>query len=87
MYITKDKRKHIKDKHIENSGIHYTANLTANNMLFFIKDKLSKMILDFRTGRFCFSLSEVPSEIEDEGDWAVRIITVTILFYNFKDLV
>lgn len=86
VYITNDKRKLRKAKQIDNSGIYYEANLSANNIISFIKDLLSKMNLD--TEDFSFSLSEVPFDINDESTWIEGLIPVAKLFYYFvEDLV
>ena len=86
VYITNDKRKLRKAKQIDNSGIYYEANLSANNIISFIKDLLSKMNLD--TEDFSFSLSEVPFDINDESTWVEGLIPVAKLFYYFvEDLV
>ena len=86
IYITNDERKLRKAKQIDNSGIYYEANLSANNIISFIKDLLSKMNLD--TEDFSFSLSEVPFDINDESTWGEGLIPVAKLFYYFvEDLI
>lgn len=86
IYITNDERKLRKAKQIDNSGIYYEANLSANNIISFIKDLLSKMNLD--TEDFSFSLSEVPFDINDESTWVEGLIPVAKLFYYFvEDLI
>lgn len=86
VYITNDERKLRKAKQIDNSGIYYEANLSANNIVSFIKDLLSKMNLD--ADDFSFSLSEVPFDINDESTWIAGFVPVAKLFYNLiEDLV
>ena len=86
VYITNDERKLRKAKQIDNSGIYYEANLSANNIVSFIKDLLSKMNLD--TEDFSFSLSEVPFDINNESTWVEGLIPVAKLFYYLiEDLV
>lgn len=86
VYITNDERKLRKAKQIDNCGIYYEANLSANNIISFIKDLLSKMNLD--TEDFSFSLAEVPFDINDESTWGEGLIPVAKLFYYFvEDLV
>lgn len=86
VYITNDERKLRKAKQIDNCGIYYEANLSANNIISFIKDLLSKMNLD--TEDFSVSLAEVPFGINDESTWSEGLIPVAKLFYYFvEDLV
>lgn len=85
-YISNDKRKLRKPKQIDNSGVYYETNLSANNILSFIKDILTRLQLDIDD--FSFSLSEVPFDIDNEETWAEGLISVAKLFYNFiEDLV
>lgn len=81
-YITNDERKLRKGKQIENSGIFYEVNLSANNIISFIKDLILKMNLDIDD--FSFSLS-VPFDINDETTWEQGIIPVGKLFYNLAE--
>ena len=86
VYITNDDRQLRKAKQIDNSGVYYEANLSANNIVSFIKDVLSKMNLDSED--FSFSLSEVPFDVKDESTWETGMIPVAKLFYNLlEDLV
>ena len=86
VYITNDDRQLRKAKQIDNSGVYYEANLSANNIVSFIKDVLSKMNLDSED--FSFSLSEVPFDVKDESTWESGMIPVAKLFYNLlEDLV
>lgn len=86
VYISNDERKFRKPKQIDNSGIYYEANLSANNIISFIKDLLEKMQLDVED--FSFSLSEIPFDIDNEDTWVEGMIPVAKLFYNFmEDLV
>lgn len=86
IYITNDKRKLHKSKQIDNSGIYFEVNLSANNIVSFIKDLLVQMSLE--TDDFSFSLSEVPFDINDENTWAEGMIPVAKLFYNLiSDLI
>lgn len=86
VYISNDERKFRKPKQIDNSGIYYEANLSANNIISFIKDLLEKMQLD--VDDFSFSLSEMPFDIDNEDTWVEGMIPVAKLFYNFmEDLV
>lgn len=86
VYMTNDERLLRKAKQIDNSGIYYETNLSANNIVSFIKDLLSKMNLD--TEDFSFSLSEVPFDINDESTWLEGVIKVAQLFYCLiEDLV
>lgn len=63
VYITNDERKLRKSKQIDKSGIYYEVNLSANNIISFIKDLLLKMNLDYDD--FSFSLYEVPFNINN----------------------
>lgn len=63
VYITNDERKLRKSKQIDTSGIYYEANLSANNIISFIKDLLLKMNLDYDD--FSFSLYEVSFNINN----------------------
>ena len=84
--ISNDERKIRKPKQIDNSGIYFEANLSANGIISFIKDLLAKLQLD--TDDFSFSLSGVPFDIDNEDTWAEGLIPVAKLFYNFvEDLV
>lgn len=86
VYITNDDRQLRKAKQIDNSGVYYEANLSANNIVSFIKNVLIKMNLDSED--FSFSLSEVPFDINDESTWETGMIPVAKLFYNLlEDLV
>ena len=46
IYISNDERKIRKPKQIDNSGIYFEANLSANGIISFIKDLLAKLQLD-----------------------------------------
>ena len=81
--ISNDERKIRKPKQIDNSGIYFEANLSANGIISFIKDMLVKLQLD--TDDFSFSLSEVPFDIDNEDTWAEGLIPVAKLFYNFVE--
>lgn len=83
IYISNDERKIRKPKQIDNSGIYFEANLSANGIISFIKDLLAKLQLD--TDDFSFSLSEVPFDIDNEDTWAEGVIPVAKLFYNFVE--
>lgn len=83
IYISNDERKIRKPKQIDNSGIYFEANLSANGIISFIKDLLAKLQLD--TDDFSFSLSEVPFDIDNEDTWAEGLIPVAKLFYNFVE--
>lgn len=81
IYISNDERKLRKAKQIDSSGIYYETNLSANNIVSFIKDLLVKMRVE--TDDFSFSLSEVPFDINNEDTWEDGMIPVAKLFYNF----
>lgn len=83
IYISNDERKIRKPKQIDNSGIYFEANLSANGIISFIKDLLAKLQLD--TDDFSFSLSEVPFDIDNEDTWVEGLIPVAKLFYNFVE--
>lgn len=86
VYITNDERQLRKAKQIDNSGIYYEANLSANNIASFIKGLLLKMNVD--ADDFSFFLSEVPFDISDERTWVTGLVPVAKLFYNLiEDLV
>ncbi len=82
-YISNDERKLRKAKQIENSGIFFEINLSANNIISFIKDLLLQLNLDIDD--FSFSISEAPFSIDDESTWLEGMIPVAKLFYNFMD--
>lgn len=79
-YISNDDRKFRKAKQIDNSGIYFESNLSANNIISFIKNLLEKMNLD--TDDFSFSLSEAPFDINDGDTWLEGMVSVAKLFYN-----
>ena len=83
IYISNDERKIRKPKQIDNSGIYFEVNLSANGIISFIKDLLAKLQLD--TDDFSFSLSEVPFDIDNEDTWVEGLIPVAKLFYNFVE--
>lgn len=83
VYITNDGRQLRRAKQIENSGIFYETNLSANNIISFVKDLLIKMNLD--TEDFSFSLSEIPFDVNDENTWEEGVISVAKLFYNLMN--
>lgn len=86
IYISNDDRQFRRAKQIEKSGIYFETNLSANNILSFVKDLLIKMNLD--SADFSFSLSEVPFDINDEESWSEDLIPVAKLFYNLiEDLI
>ena len=86
IYISNDKRKLRKSRQIDNSGIYFEVNLSANSIVSFIKDLLVQMGLE--TDDFSFSLSEVPFDINEENTWAEGMIPVAKLFYNLiSDLI
>ena len=49
-----DERKIRKPKQIDNSGIYFEANLSANGIISFIKDLLAKLQLDTDDFSFYF---------------------------------
>ncbi|MGO5444181.1 DUF262 domain-containing protein [Faecalimonas sp. LCP19S3_D12] len=79
-YISNDERKLRKAKQIDNSGIYFETNLSANNIISFIKNLLEKMNLDIDD--FSFSLSEAPLDVNDENTWSEGMLPVAKLFYN-----
>ena len=86
VYITNDDRQLRKAKQVENSGIFYETNLSANNIISFVKDLLLKMNLEVED--FSFLLSEIPFDINDEATWGEGLIPVAKLFYNLlEDLI
>lgn len=82
-YISNDKRKFRRAKQIDNSGIFFETNLSAKNIISFIKDLLLNMNLD--TDDFSFSLSEVPFDINNENTWIEGMLPVAKLFYNLME--
>lgn len=86
VYISNDERKFRKPKQIDNSGIYFETNLSANSIVSFIKNLLVELQLD--NDDFSFLLSEVPFDIDNEETWTEGLISVAKLFYNFvEDLV
>ena len=86
IYITNDERQLRKSRQIDNSGIFFEANLSANTIISFVTDLMEKMELD--ADDFSFSLSEVPFDINDESTWEEGMIPVAKLFFNLvEDLV
>lgn len=83
IYISNDERKLFRPKQIESSGIYYEANLSANSIVWFIKNLLDKMQLS--TDDFSFSLSEIPFDIQNEQTWTEGLIPVAKLFYYFTE--
>ena len=81
VYITNDARQLRKGKQIENSGIYFEMNLSANGIISFIKDLLLKLQLD--ADDFSFSLAEVPFSATDESSWETG--AVAKLFFNFVE--
>lgn len=85
-YISNDDRNLRKAKQIDNSCVYFETNLSANNIISFIKDLMIKIGLELDD--FSFSLSEVPFDITSEETWQERIIPVAKLFYYLiEDLV
>ncbi len=82
-YISNDNRKLRRAKQIGNSGIFFETNLSAGNIISFIKDLLVKMNLD--TEDFSFSLSDVPFDIKDENTWTAEWLPVAKLFYHLME--
>lgn len=86
IYISNDDRNLRKAKQIDNSGVYFETNLSANNIISFIKDLMIKMGLELDD--FSFSLSEVPFDIKNEETWQEGVIPVAKLFYYLiEDLV
>lgn len=86
-YITNDERLLRIPREIENSGIFFETNLSANSVISFIKDILIKMDSSDEED-FSFSLSEVPFNIYDENTWNSKMIPSAKLFYNLiEDLI
>ena len=86
VYISNDKRKLRKAKQLDNSGIFYETNLSANGVISFVRDLLLRLGLD--TDEFVFTLSEGPFDINDEHTWIEGRMPVARLFYNLlSDLV
>ena len=61
-YISNDERKFRKAKQIDNSGIYFETNLSANNIISFIKNLLDKLNLE--ADDFSFSLSDASFDIK-----------------------
>ena len=81
IYISNDERKISgKSKQIDNSGIFFETNLSANNIISFIKQLLLQMDLD--TEDFSYTLSEIPFDINNEYTWTEGMIPVAKLFYH-----
>lgn len=86
MYISNDERNLRKSKQIDNSGIFFETNLSANSIISFIRSLMLTMGLDLED--FAFSLAEVPFDIKNESTWAEGIIPVAKLFFNLiNDLI
>lgn len=86
IYISNDMRNIRKAKQIDNSGIYFETNLSANNIISFIRDLMLKMGLELED--FTFSLSEVPFDIKNEKTWKEGMIPVAKLFYYLiEDLI
>lgn len=81
IYISNDERKFRRAEQIDNSGIYFETNLSANGIVSFIKDLLIKMHLE--TDDFSFSLSKAPFSINNKDTWGDGMIPVAKLFYNF----
>ena len=83
VYISNDKRNFRKEKQIDNSGIYFETNLSAENIISFIRNLMDKMELE--TEDFSFSLSKVPFNINDESTWEEGNIPVAKLFFNLVE--
>lgn len=81
IYITHDERKLRRPKEIEKSGIFYETNLSANNIIWFIKDLILKMKLE--VDEFNVYLAELPFDVDDKKTWHGEGIKVAKLFYFF----
>lgn len=81
-YISNDERKLRKPQQIDNSGIYYETNLSANYIIKFVGDIIKKMNLD--SDDFGFSL-ETTFNISDENTWVKGVIPVAKLFYYFME--
>lgn len=82
VYISNDARKLRKAKQINNS-IYYESNLSANNIISFIKNLMIRLSLD--TEDFSFSLSDVPFSVDDEETWSEGLLPVAKLFFYFVE--
>lgn len=83
IYISNDERNLRRPKQIDNSGIFFETNLSANNIISFIRAFMVAMGLDLED--FGFSLAEVPFDINNEDTWAEGIIPVAKLFFNLMN--
>ena len=63
IYISNDNRKIRNPKQIDNTGIYYETNLSANRILSFIRNLLYELEIDIDD--FSFSLEENLSLIEE----------------------
>lgn len=83
VYISNDERKIRKSKQINNSGIYFEINLSANSIVSFIKNIILEMHLD--ADDFSITLSGIPFSITDETTWEEGNIAVAMLFYHFME--
>lgn len=79
IYISNDDRKLRRPRQIENTGVFFETNLSANNIISFIRALM--LCLGLELEDFGFSLAEVPFDIRNEDTWAEGIIPVAKLFY------
>lgn len=79
IYISNDDRKLRRPRQIENTGVFFETNLSANNIISFIRALM--LCLGLELEDFDFSLAEVPFDIRNEDTWAEGIIPVAKLFY------
>ena len=85
-YITNDSRKLRRARQINDSGIYYEVNLSACNIVSFIKAILSEIKME--TDDLSFTLGDMPFSVLDRNTWGKGKIKVAKLFYNLvEDLI
>lgn len=86
VYISNDVRKLRKARQIENTGIYFEINLSATNIMSFVKELLRNMNLD--GDEFKVRLLDEPFDINNQRTWKQKSVPVAkLFFYLVNDLI
>lgn len=86
VYMSTDQSKFRVHRQVENTKVFYETNLSANNIISFIRQVVMELKLD--VDEFYIYLSNLPFNLKNSNTWDKENITVNNLLYEFiKDLV